>query len=175
MGRRRVQVDKRRAKAAYGARFFKGRQEKYKKTTEVVTHAFHPRVLSNFSDKKCQKVWCFLYVVEVIGKWAVTSICIMTFLAANDRGQTNCTVGDTDSLVGMGRSRHHGRLERAKTESNWKHQHKAEGTEYFVWKAMFELEPYEADAGPRNFGAVTVLIELQKTFEKKLLIVVWNW
>ena len=91
----------------------------------------------------------------------------MTFLAANDGGQTNCTVGDTDSLVGMGRSRHHGRLEKAKTQSNWKHQHKAEGTEYFVWKAMFELEPYEADAGPRNFGAVTVLIELQKNVRKE--------
>ena len=48
----------------------------------------------------------------------------------------------------------------------------ARGTEYTVWKALLELEPCEAETGPKKPGAVTMLIDLQKCFEPVQLTVV---
>ena len=38
----------------------------------------------------------------------------------------------------------------------------AGGAECTVWEAMMELQPYEAEAGPKNPGAVTMLIDPKK-------------
>ena len=51
----------------------------------------------------------------------------------------------------------------------------AEGCENTVWEQIVELEPEEADAGPKNPGAATMLIHIQQTFEHVQLRVVWSW
>ena len=52
------------------------------------------------------------------------------------------------------------------------HQQKeAGGAEHTVREPMLELEPYEADAGPKESVAVTQLIGLKKV----QLMAVWNW
>ena len=40
---------------------------------------------------------------------------------------------------------------------------------------MLEKEPSEAEAGPMDPRAVTMLVDLQKAFENTQLTVVWNW
>ena len=44
-----------------------------------------------------------------------------------------------------------------------------------MWEQMVELEPEEADAGPKNPGAATMLIHIQQTCEHVQLRVVWSW
>ena len=67
---------------------------------------------------------------------------------------------------------------RADTMEDWKKKtpverdaptKEAEGAQYTVWEAMLEMEPYEAEAGPRNPGAVAVLMDLKQAFEKSAI------
>ena len=44
-----------------------------------------------------------------------------------------------------------------------------------MWEAILELEPDDADADPENPGAATMLIDLQRAFDKVQMIVVWNF
>ena len=44
-----------------------------------------------------------------------------------------------------------------------------------MWEAMLEFEVYDAEAGPKVPGAVTMLIELRKAFGKVPLTAAWNW
>ena len=66
-------------------------------------------------------------------------------------------------LVVVGWNRHHGRLEKPKPSGMEcdAPTKGAEGCGNTVWEQMEELEPEEADAGPKNPGAATMLIHIQ--------------
>ena len=54
-------------------------------------------------------------------------------------------------------------------------QKKQEEQHTQFWETVLEIEPYEAEAGPKVPRAVTMLMGLLKAFENIQLIVVWNW
>ena len=74
----------------------------------------------------------------------------------------------------MGHRMYHGRLETKKHSGMGCAREKTGGAEHTMWEAMLELEPYGAEAGPKNPGAVTAHKDLQTTFTNILLIEVWK-
>ena len=58
---------------------------------------------------------------------------------------------------------------------NVTHRQKEQKDARTQWEQMVKLEPEEADAGPKNPGAATMLIHIQQTFEHVQLRVVWSW
>ena len=110
-----------------GKVFFKGGKKVTKNTTGVGTDAFCPRVF-------LRRVCCgFHRPVAIDGKLDHVS----SAAKSGGQWQTTCTTSDTDPLVGMGRSRHHGTLEKT-TSSGMRHANKRSGRQYIVWEAMPE-------------------------------------
>ena len=75
----------------------------------------------------------------------------------NGSEQTSCKIGeDKTQSSGMRRQR----------------KHEEQST---PWGAMLEVEPYEAEVGPTNPVAVTLVIHKQTVFGQVQLVAVWNW
>ena len=142
-----MQSVKSRTVANHWARFEKQAAKNDKKTTGVGTDAFHQKVLFDFSEDTCQKVADFLLMVEVIGKCQQQQVVSCSFCC-----QRRFTVpGVSHPVVGMGPSRHHERycvFQRKKQQE----QNTRCGRLCWIW------EPYKVESGPKDPGAVTVLI-----------------
>ena len=117
-------------------------------STGVGIDAFHLRVSVLLVDVTCDKLAEFLHVVEVKGKWPATSELYLAPL-------------ETHSLVGMGQSRHH-RILKPTNSSSLRCTSKRSRRSRTHSVGADALEPYEADARPKDSVAVTQLIGLKK-------------
>ena len=150
--------------ADHRARLFIKNGKKLQKTTCVGTDAFHPRVLLDLSDDTCQKVLGFLHVVEVVGQWPAAASCIM-FFQLSQAVDSDRPIALTATLIR--RQGRHRKIWETQNPFGWDAPTKKKS----MWsriqsvKRCWSLGPYETEASPKDPGAATKLMDVQKAIE----------
>ena len=114
----------------------------------------------------------FLLAVEVFGKWPTMAKCIILSLQPRTEDSARPIALPATQIQWW-------MWGRADIMNDWRRETSVEcdaptgktgEATYTVWEAMLELDTYEAEADPKDPGAVSMLIDLQKAFEKLLLV-----
>ena len=128
---------------------------------------FHPKVLLDLRTRG--EIVEFLDKVEQSGKWPQQAGTTMLFLIPKN-------VTSERPIALMPTLMRWWEATRAKCRVDWDATHGQNGAaQRTIWENLMEMERFKYRAGEEDVGAVAVVLDLAKAFERVSLLVVWAW
>ena len=143
----------------------------YKEKAGVGCDGFYPKVPLDLTKETRGEIVEFLEKVEQSGKWSQQACTTMFFLIPkNVTGERPIALMPT--LIRWWEAL------RAPEVAKWQQKYRvgrSGGAQRTVWEVLMEMERFRGKAKAEDQGAVALVLDLAKTFERVSLPVVWVW
>ena len=149
----------------------------YKAKSGEGCDGFHPKVPSDFTNETRKEFVEFLEKVEQSDKWPQQA-CTTTFFLIPKNVTSERPIALMPTLIRWWKAL------RPPGVATWQKKYRVEwdvtdrrngGAQRAVWEVLMEMERFNGRAKAEDQGAVALVLDFAKAFERVSLLVVWAW